>query len=137
VEIEPTIVRWHREHLGAVSGAALADRRVTIIEADVRDHLAVSAAARPTPDAVGYDAICLDTDNGPNWLVFDANAGIYDAGGLDLAARALRPGGVLAVWSASRDPAFEERLWARFRDVEILETPRERGAPDVVYLAST
>src|SRR5262245_56623493 len=66
----------------------------------------------------GYDVICLDTDNGPNWLVFESNAGIYDAGGLDLAAAALAPGGVLAVWSASRDPAFEARLRDRFRAVE-------------------
>jgi spermidine synthase len=129
VEIEPAIVRWHQEHFGAITSGALADPRVRVILADVREHLAAGPAG-------GYDAICLDTDNGPNWLVRDANAGIYDDRGLAGAAAALAPGGVLAVWSASRDPAFEERLAARFRGVEIREIPRERGVPDVVYLGS-
>lgn len=126
VEIEATVIGWHAHHLRHLTGAAQTDPRVRIIEADILAWLA------DTDDQ--YDAICLDTDNGPNWLVFEANAELYAQRGLDLVADRLRPGGVLAIWSASRDEAFERRLRERFGELELLETPTDSGAPDVVYL---
>jgi spermidine synthase len=128
VEIEPAIIGWHHRHLRHLSGPALQDPRVRVIAADLAEWL------RRQPDR--YDVICLDIDNGPNWLVFEANAAVYDDAGLDLAGRRLLAGGVLAIWSASRDGAFEKRLGARFAAVRTLEVERDRGAPDVVYLAS-
>lgn len=128
VEIEPAIIAWHGRHLRSLSGPALQDPRVRVIEADIAGWL--------RSEANRYDIICLDIDNGPNWLVFEANAAVYDDAGLDLAGRRLRPGGVLAIWSASRDGAFEKRLAARFSETRTLEVERDRGAPDVVYLAS-
>ena len=127
VEIEPTIIRWHEQHLGAITADAIRDPRVSVHEANAIDWLARSPSR--------YDIVCLDTDNGPNWLVFDANAGLYDASGLDLAHASLRNDGVLAVWSASRDVDFEERVRNRFGNLDVLETPQDRGAPDVVYIA--
>lgn len=127
VEIEPAIIGWHARYLQEITGAAMCDPRVTIHEADVIDWLARS------PDR--YDVVCLDTDNGPNWLVFDGNADLYHAPGLDRAHSCLHTGGVLAVWSASRDDAFEDRLRVRFGLVEIVQTPHHRGSPDIVYLA--
>jgi spermidine synthase len=127
VEIEATVIEWNARYPRLLGGEAMADPRVRVVEADLVGWLG------STPDR--YDAICLDIDNGPNWLVFDANAAAYTAGGIDLAHRCLRPGGVLAVWSASRDPGFEQRLRTRFGDVETLLTPRPRGEPDVVYVA--
>lgn len=127
VEIEPTVIRWHEQHLGAITADAMRDPRVAVHEANAIDWLARSTGR--------YDIVCLDTDNGPNWLVFEANAGLYDASGLDLAYASLRNDGVLAVWSANRDLDFEERVRARFGNLEVLETPRDRGAPDVVYIA--
>jgi spermidine synthase len=127
VEIEATIIGWHGRFLQEITGAARSDPRVSVIEADVIDWLAASAGR--------YDIICLDTDNGPNWLVFESNTRLYDVTGLDLAFASLRDQGVLALWSASRDPAFEDRLRERFGRLEILETPRDRGTPDIVYLA--
>ena len=126
VEIEASIIDWHARHLHHLTGAALAEPRVRVIESGILEWLKITTSR--------YDAICLDTDNGPGWLVFDTNSEVYDAHGLDLAYRCLRPAGVLAVWSASRDQAYEDRLRARFGDVEVLETPQERGAPDVVYV---
>lgn len=127
VEIEPTVIEWHARHLKHITGEAMADPRVRVIEADLVRWL------EQTTDR--YDALCLDTDNGPGWLVFDSNATLYTPDGLDLARRCLTPGGVLAVWSARRDLSFEERLHARFGAFEMLETEVGRGAPDVVYLA--
>jgi spermidine synthase len=57
-----------------------------------------------------YDLICLDTDNGPGWLVREENAGLYDEAGVRLAHDALRPGGAVVFWSTQRYPGFEVRL---------------------------
>ncbi len=127
VEIEPVIVGWHARYLRHLTGTALRDPRVRVIEADLYDRL-LRAADR-------YDVMCLDTDNGPNWLVFPGNSALYAADGLALARRRLADHGVLAVWSAGRDESFEDRLRTGFGRVGVLETPRERGAPDIVYVA--
>jgi spermidine synthase len=126
VEIEPTVIAWHEQYFRHITGDALKDSRVRVINGDIAQWLARTDEH--------YDVICLDTDNGPNWLVFDGNAALYTERGQDLIAGRLRPGGVLAVWSASRDPAFEQRLSNRFSVVEILETPHVRAQPDVVYV---
>jgi len=127
VEIEPAVVAWHATHLRNITGTALDDPRVSIREADLVDVLGAGGDA--------YDVICLDTDNGPNWLVFDANRGLYTADGLDMLRSRLRSGGVLAVWSASRDEAFERRLARGFGAFDTIEIPVPRGSPDIVYLA--
>ena len=92
VEIEPALVGWHRTHLAARTAVALADPRVRVVVADVADHLAAHPAT--------YDVVCLDVDNGPDWTVTTANAALYGEAGLDRCLNALRPGGILAVWSA-------------------------------------
>lgn len=101
VEIEPLLVAWLRA--GSVPGAeaAIADPRVHVRIADVRQAMA-------GPER--YDAIVLDVDNGPGFLVHERNAGVYQPAGLATAARALRPGGVLVVWSADSAPALHAAL---------------------------
>jgi spermidine synthase len=126
VEIEATVIDWHERYLNHLTGDAVHDPRVRIIAADILAWLEQNTDR--------YDVICLDTDNGPNWLVSESNGDVYEARGIDLAYRLLEPGGLLTVWSASRDRAYEERLRDRFVDIEILETPHVRGAPDVVYV---
>ncbi len=129
VERERAIVDWHRDGpLAAVSQAALADPRAEIVEADLVAHLRETSAT--------YDALCLDIDNGPDWTVTEGNDGLYTPAGLADCARVLRPGGVLAVWSAQPSPDFEETLRnAGFRQVRTEEIPVARGVPDVVHLA--
>jgi spermidine synthase len=129
VEREAAVIRWNRGPLAPLHGDALADPRVAVHEADVADRIATAAPA-------SNDAICLDTDNGPDWLVSPANARLYTDTGLAAAARALSPTGVLAVWSAAPSPALVARLRALFAEVEALEVPVDRGAPDVVTLAA-
>jgi spermidine synthase len=126
VEIEPTVIGWYRDHLGA---GALDDPRVRVVAADLLSYLASGAGS--------YDAICLDIDNGPEWTVTDGNRELYGVAGLALAARRLRPGGVLAVWSAAESTEFAGRLRGVFSYVEVLPVPVARGVPDVVYVART
>ncbi len=101
-ELVPAVVRWNREILAPFAGRPLDDRRVHVIE---RDVAAILAECKGT-----YDAILLDTDNGPAALTVPTNKSLYDSGGLARAARALRPGGMLAVWSAADEPRFTTRL---------------------------
>lgn len=127
VEREPAVIGWHATHLRGCSGGALDDPRVRVVRADLLDWLRTTAET--------FDAACLDIDNGPEWTVTDGNAGLYGPHGLDLLARRLRPGGVLAVWSAGAAPAFERRLRRRFAGTSVHRVEVARGEPDVIYLA--
>ncbi|MFJ9864740.1 spermidine synthase [Streptomyces sp. NPDC101165] len=130
VEREPAVIDWHRSDgpLSAVSAHALADPRTEIVEDDLVTYV------NETSDT--FDALCLDIDNGPCWTVTEDNDGLYSSSGLAACARVLRPGGVLAVWSAEPSPEFEGTMWnAGFRQVRTEEVPVARGVPDAVHLA--
>ncbi len=101
-EVFDEVVRWNRETLGRLAGEPLRDPRVRVVVADVLTQL----------DPGAFDAIILDVDNGPDALTRSDNAGLYDGAGLGRLARALRPGGVLAVWSAAPDASFSRRIGA-------------------------
>ncbi|MGW2832041.1 spermine/spermidine synthase domain-containing protein [Streptomyces sp. NPDC001286] len=129
VEREPAVVDWHLHGpLSEMSGRALADPRTTVVQADLVEYLRETSAT--------YDALCLDIDNGPDWTVTDGNDGLYSPAGLASCARVLKPGGVLAVWSARPSPEFEGTLRnAGFQRVRTEEIPVARGVPDAVHLA--
>ncbi|MGW4442892.1 spermine/spermidine synthase domain-containing protein [Streptomyces sp. NPDC004682] len=129
VEREPAVIGWHRSGpLGELSADALADPRTAVVEDDLVSYV------NETSDT--FDALCLDIDNGPGWTVTEDNGGLYTKPGLAACARVLRPGGVLAVWSAQPSPEFEGTLRnAGFRQVRTEEVPVARGVPDVVHLA--
>lgn len=129
VEREQAIIGWHLAGpLARISEDALADPRSVILHTDLVAHL------RTTTDR--YDALCLDIDNGPDWTVTQDNENLYSPDGLALCQGRLRPGGVLAVWSAQPSPAFEDALRiAGFSGVRTEEIQVARGVPDVVHLA--
>ncbi|WP_280553035.1 hypothetical protein [Halomonas sp. 25-S5] len=101
-ELVPGVLDWNRGPLGDAAGRPLDDPRTRISLGDVGELL------RRDPD--GFDAIMLDVDNGPEGLMRRENDWLYSPRGLAAAQQALRPEGVLAVWSAGQDPAFSERL---------------------------
>jgi len=127
VEIEPVLVGWHETYLRDLTGSALHDPRVTVLQQDVRDHLRASPGR--------YDIVCLDVDNGPGWTVTEDNAELYSAAGLATCVEALAPRGVLAVWSAHRSSAYEQLVRETVGELEVVEVEVARGEPDVVYLA--
>jgi spermidine synthase len=128
VEISAEIIGWHATHLRHLAAPAWNDDRVTVINADVVAWL----ARRRGP----YDVICLDIDNGPEWTVWDANQALYGDAGLCRVAGALRPGGVVSVWSAAEAPAFTGRLGRHFTGVHAHRVPVRRGQPDVIYVGT-
>ena len=128
-EIVPAVVKWVQGPLAHLSGNALADRRVTIVQADVGRHM--QQADRK------YDAILLDVDNGPEALTRTGNGELYRPSGLRSAWMALSGGGVLAVWSAFPDNNFSRKLAGVGFSVE--EHPVRahggKGARHVIWVA--
>lgn len=130
-ELVPAVVAWARGPMAHISGASLEDPRLTLREGDV------GAVMRASPAA--YDAILLDVDNGPEGLSRPANDRLYDRDGLATARRALRPGGVLAVWSAAPEPAFARRLAKAgyaVEEVRARASAKGKGSRYIVWLAT-
>ncbi len=130
VEVEPAVIDWQRRYLASCSGDALDNPRVRVVCADLLDWLDWLDEGDER-----YDVICIDIDNGPQWTVMDRNASLYMGDGLALLVSRLAPDGTLAVWSASDDEAFYQRLAVAFGNPRRHLVPVERGEPDVVYLA--
>lgn len=129
-ELVPAVVKWARGPLAHIFAGSLDDPRVRVIEGDVSDLI---DAARGE-----YDAILLDVDNGPDGLTREENDWLYAKMGLRAARDALRPGGVLAVWSSAPDPRFTNRLnKTGFAVEEVVARGRGvRGARHVIWLAA-
>src|ERR1700760_2218565 len=130
-ELVPAVIAWARGPMAELFGGSLTDPRAEIREADVIDMIKSSSSA--------FDAILLDVDNGPEGLIRKANDALYDLGGLQAIRRALRPRGVLAVWSSGPNLAFTKRL--RSAGFEVNETgvraPTKRsGAHHVIWFAT-
>jgi spermidine synthase len=130
-ELVPAVIAWARGPLADIVGDSLVDQRASILTADVADVIRSHVSA--------FDAILLDVDNGPEALIRKANDALYDAKGLKAICRALRPGGVLAVWSSGPNAAFSKRLGdAGFdvNEVAVRATARRRGARHVIWFAT-
>ncbi|MCH8611912.1 spermidine synthase [Arsenicicoccus dermatophilus] len=126
VEIEPLVITWWERWFRAYWGLSTSQcRRVRIVPAALQDYVRTCERT--------YDAIVLDTDNGPEWLVTSGNAPIYALPALRRVARLLAPGGRCVYWSASPSAAFEERLRQVYADVVRHDVPRGDVPPDVLY----
>ena len=128
-ELVPAVVAWNRGPLGESAGHPLEDPRVSVREGDVARVLKTGQQA--------YDAILLDVDNGPEGLTRKQNDWLYGMNGLNAAYAALRPQGVLAVWSAGPDPDFVQRLRKVGFEVEELRVRGHgtKGARHIVWFA--
>jgi spermidine synthase len=129
-ELAPAVVEWNRGPLAELAGRPLQDARLRVREIDV------GRVIREAPQA--YDAILLDVDNGPGGLACKANDRLYSMAGLKAAHAALRPAGVLAIWSAASDRAFSKRLRrAGFELEEVCSHARAagRGGRRTIWLA--
>jgi spermidine synthase len=130
-ELVPAVMAWARGSMAEVFGNSLTDPRVSIREADV-GHLIRSGPLM-------FDAILLDVDNGPEGLTREANDALYDMKGLSAARAALRPGGVLAVWSSGPEPDFTQRLRKtgfEVDEVRVRANGSRGGARHVIWIAT-
>ncbi len=129
-EVFPIVVAWHETHLQSL-GVPLDDQRVRVHDGDVSDLLGFGERDH-------YDAIVLDTDNGPDATCLSSNASLYDDLGIERIKQSLEPGGVLAVWSAHPDPKFSRRLRRHGFSVgtETVRGHRRKGPRHTIFLAT-
>jgi spermidine synthase len=129
-ELIPEVVEWNRTVLAPLAGRPLFDTRVRVKTTDV--------GAIMIHDPGKYDAILLDVDNGPEAMTHRENAHLYTMQGLQRAYAALRPGGILSVWSAGPSLAFTRRLIkAGFQVTQSLVHARGKqgGSKHTIWLA--
>ena len=130
-ELVPEIIEWARGPMAAMTGDCLDDKRLFV---DIADVGVLIGEARGY-----YDAILLDVDNGPDGLTRTANNALYSRKGLAAAKAALKPGGILAIWSAAQDEKFKKSLGdAGFAVDEVAVRAREngKGAKHIIWFAT-
>jgi spermidine synthase len=130
-ELVPAVIAWARGPMADIFADSLDDPRASILSADVVEVIRSHASA--------FDAILLDVDNGPEGLIRKANDALYNPKGLKAIRRALRRGGVLAVWSSGPNPLFSKRLRDAGFDVDevaVRATAKRRGARHAIWFAT-
>ena len=130
-EIVPEIIAWARGPMADLAAGGLDDPRVAVVERDV--------AALIGEGRGGYDAILLDVDNGPDGLSRTGNDRLYSLAGLAAARAALKPGGLLTIWSAAPDAAFRRRLGQAGFAVEeraVRARSNGKGPRHVIWIAT-
>jgi spermidine synthase len=130
-ELVPAVVAWARGPMAEIFGDSLNDPRVDIREVDVAQVI--------ERHPLTFDAILLDVDNGPEGLTRKGNDALYDSSGLLAAHAALRPNGVLAVWSSGPNAAFSKLLRGvgfGVNEVAVRATGRGGGARHVIWIAT-
>ncbi len=131
VELLPEIIEWARGPMAELTADCLDDPRVDLIMRDVSRAIAATHERR-------YDAILLDVDNGPDGLTRADNDHIYSLLGLQEAKAALKPAGILAIWSAAPDERFARRLkHAGFQveEVKVRAGRGGKGARHIIWFA--
>jgi len=121
-ELVPQIVVWAKGPLAHLFKKNLADPRVSLRLRDVYDVI--------TETSEHFDAILLDVDNGPDGFITPGNDRLYSHAGLAAAYAALRPGGLLSVWSSYSDDCFAGRLEASGFEVDEIILPAYVGSSE-------
>lgn len=129
-EFMAEVIAWNANSAYDLSAEAMRDPRVTIVHDDVVNVLSAN------PD--GFNAIMLDTDNGPEGMLMTENARLYAMRGIDITMAALRTGGSIAYWSVGDDPGF---VGALQRSRLTVQTERVRahttaGPMHTLYIAT-
>lgn len=129
-ELMPAVVEWNRGPIGHLAGNPLNDPRVVVLERDIALVLRESKGV--------YDAILQDVDNGPEGLTMKANDWLYSEAGLKAAWDSMRPGGVLALWSAKPNKEFVKRMRKggfEVREHQVRGKDGRRGPRHVIWTA--
>ncbi len=129
-ELVPAVVEWNKEVLGHLADFPLEDSRVTVLVEDVVEVIKSKKSA--------YDAILLDVDNGPDGLTQEGNENLYNFAGLSMIKNSLKPGGIVAIWSAAPDKGFTDRLKKSSFQVDekkVRARSNKKGAFHTIWIA--
>jgi len=125
VELAAPLLDWARAGLTPRLARVASDARVSLHHGDVADW----AQAHEGP----WEAILLDVDNGPSFLIHAHNARVYAEGWLRLFWSRLAPGGALVVWCEEPSPALWDALRSIAPDTEELLVPVDREGRSFTY----
>ena len=101
-ELLAEVIAWNADERWGISTDAMRDPRVRVVHDDVTRVLEANPG--------GFDAIMLDTDNGPDGMLIAENAALYATRGVGATVAALRPGGTIVYWSVGEDRSFAGAL---------------------------
>jgi spermidine synthase len=135
VEIEQCLIEWAYQGTTSTLAAVAADTRVRLYAGDVRLVLEGTSAEPVGP----WDAIVLDIDNGPDFLIYEENRELYTAASLRAAYGQLTAGGTLAIWCQHPAPALLALLQGISASAQqhVINTSRaERNFPYTIYTIS-
>lgn len=106
IEALPEVIAWHHRGLLPLSTSLTTDPRCYLDHGDF--FAMVASGGGFDQDVPGpCDAIVVDIDHSPRWLLDPSHAGFYEPEGMLHLRRLLRPGGVFGLWSDEPpDPAF-------------------------------
>lgn len=129
-ELLAEVIEWNADPRYDLSVEAMSDPRVRMVRGDVNDVL------RANPG--GFDAIMLDTDNGPDGALMSENAPLYAMRGVAITVAALRTGGSIVYWSVGDDPGFVRTLRSSGLDVTTLRVRAHdtSGPMHTLYVAT-
>lgn len=130
-ELLPEVIAWNADPRYDISVAAMNDPRVRVVQDDVINLLRANPAA--------FDAILLDTDNGPDGMLMSESTPLYSARGIESTVAALRTGGTIGYWSVGDDPRFAGALRAARLAVTTLRVRAHEttGPMHTLYMART
>ena len=128
-ELVAEVIAWNANPDYVLSAAAMGDARTRVLHDDVSNVLAANPG--------GFDAILLDTDNGPDGMLMSENGRLYAATGVARTVAALRPPGVIAYWSVGDDPRFVDVLERAKLRIETLKVRAHEtaGPMHTLYVA--
>jgi spermidine synthase len=132
VEIEQCLIDWAYQRVTPTLTAVASDPRVRLYTADVRLVLEGLGDGPIGP----WDAIVLDVDNGPEFLIHAENRSLYTEAGLRAAYAQLAVDGTLAIWCQGPAPPLRdvlERIAPSVREHIIEVTRGERSFPYAIY----
>jgi spermidine synthase len=129
-ELVAEVIRWNADPAYDLSAEAMRDPRVQVLQTDVVDVLRSQPAS--------FDAIMLDTDNGPAGMLMSESVRLYGTHGVADTVGALRAGGTIAYWSVGDDPRFVHALQRAKLDVETLRVRAHdtAGPMHTIYVAT-
>lgn len=129
-EISPAVVEWNRTLVGELAGRPLEDPRVEVVVDDV------AAVMQRRPGA--FDCLLLDVDNGPSAMSARRNQRLFQGAGVALMKGALRPGGVVVVWSAGPDAQLVKLMGRAGLETRVERSPaHDRGSAAYVLIVGT
>jgi spermidine synthase len=129
-ELVSEVVEWNADPRYGLSVHAMADPRVRVLNDDVSNVLRANVGA--------FDAIMLDTDNGPDGMLMSENGRLYATHGIRVTVAALRAGGSIVYWSVGDDPKFMRALRGAGLDVTSLQVRAHdtSGPVHTLYVAT-